>query len=250
MASHFSICAWKIPLMVWKGKTYDIGRWPPRSGDLQYATEEEQRAINNGFRKNKAAGSKWKWCSAVDVSGSESKVWWSKEQYCTGIWNVRSMNQVFWMCSTQETAKVNILGISELKWMGMGEFNTDDHYTYHSVRQESLRRNTVALIVNKRVWNTVLGCNLNNLDSFPRQTIQHHSNSSLFPNHQCWRSWCWPDLGRSTRPFRTSTKKRCVFHQRGIECKRRKWRDTWSNRQLRPWNIKWSRAKAKRVWSR
>ena len=73
-ANHFSICAWKIPLMVWKGKRYYIGRWPPRSRDLQYATEEEQRAINNSLRKNKAAGSKWKWCSAVDVSSVESSL--------------------------------------------------------------------------------------------------------------------------------------------------------------------------------
>ena len=56
---------------------------------------------------------------------------------------------------------VNILGISELKWTGMGEFNSDDHYIYYC-GQESLRRNGVALIVNKRVRNAVLGCNLKN----------------------------------------------------------------------------------------
>ena len=56
---------------------------------------------------------------------------------------------------------INILGISELKWTGMGEFNSDDHYIYHC-RQESLRRNGVAIIVNKRVQNAVLGCNLKN----------------------------------------------------------------------------------------
>ena len=62
-----------------------------------------------------------------------------------------------------EMARVNIeiLGISELKWTGMGEFNSDDHYIYYCV-QESLRRNGVALIVNKRVQNAVLGCNLKN----------------------------------------------------------------------------------------
>ena len=54
---------------------------------------------------------------------------------------------------------VNILGISELKWTGMGEFNSDDHYIYYC-RQESLRRNGVAIMVNKRVRNAVLGCNL------------------------------------------------------------------------------------------
>ena len=56
---------------------------------------------------------------------------------------------------------INILGISELKWTGMGEFNSDDHYIYYC-RQESLRRNEVAIMVNKRVCNAVLGCNLKN----------------------------------------------------------------------------------------
>ena len=63
----------------------------------------------------------------------------------------------------QEMARVNIniLGISELKWTGMGEFNSDGHYIYYC-GQESLRRNAVAIIVNKRVQNAVLGCNLKN----------------------------------------------------------------------------------------
>ena len=56
---------------------------------------------------------------------------------------------------------IDILGISELKWTGMGEFNSDGHYIYYC-RQESLRRNGVALIVNKRVRNAVLGCSLKN----------------------------------------------------------------------------------------
>ena len=56
---------------------------------------------------------------------------------------------------------INILGISKLRWTGMGEFNSDDHYIYYC-RQESLRRNGVAIMVNKRVQNAVLGCNLKN----------------------------------------------------------------------------------------
>ena len=56
---------------------------------------------------------------------------------------------------------INIPGIRELKWTGMGEFNSDDHYIYYC-RQESLRRNVVAIMVNKRVQNAVLGCNLKN----------------------------------------------------------------------------------------
>ena len=73
------------------------------------------------------------------------------------------MNQGKLEVVKQEMARVNvdILGISELKWTGMGEFNSDDHYIYYC-RQESLRRNGVAIIVNKRVQNTVLGCNLKN----------------------------------------------------------------------------------------
>ena len=69
-----------------------------------------------------------------------------------GTWNVRSMNQGKLEVVKQEMASVNIniLGISELKWTGMGEFNSDDHYLYFS-GQESLRRNGVAIIVNKRV---------------------------------------------------------------------------------------------------
>ena len=55
----------------------------------------------------------------------------------------------------------DILGISELKWTGMGEFNSDDHYIYYC-RQDSLRRNGIAIILNKRVWNAVLGCSLKN----------------------------------------------------------------------------------------
>ena len=73
------------------------------------------------------------------------------------------MNQGKLEVVKQEMARVNtdILGISELKWTGMGEFNSDDHYIYYC-GQESLRRNGVAIMVNKRVWNAVLGCNLKN----------------------------------------------------------------------------------------
>ena len=73
------------------------------------------------------------------------------------------MNQGKLEVVKQEMARVNIniLGISELKWTGMGEFNSDDHYIYYC-GQGSLRRNGVAIIVNKRVGNAVLGCNLKN----------------------------------------------------------------------------------------
>ena len=82
------------------------------------------------------------------------------------------------------------------------------------------------------------------------QTIQYHSNPSLCPNQKCWRNWNWTVLWRHTRPFRTNTQKRCSFHYRGLECKSRKSRNTWSNRQIWPWSMEWSRAKANRVLPR
>ena len=96
------------------------------------------------------------------------------------------MNQGKLEVVKQQMARVNvgILGTSELKWTGMGEFHSDDHYIYYC-GQESLRRNGVAIKVNKRVRNAVLGCNLQNnrmICSSPRQTIQYHGNPSLCPN--------------------------------------------------------------------
>ena len=86
----------------------------------------------------------------MNVTGDGSKVRCCKEQYCIGTWNVRPMNQGKLEVVKQKTAKVNIdiLGISELKWTGMGEFNSDDHNIYYC-GQESLRKNGVALTVNK-----------------------------------------------------------------------------------------------------
>ena len=79
------------------------------------------------------------------------KVQCCKEQYCIGTWNVRSMNQSKLELVKQEIrVNIDILGISKLKWTGMGELNSDDHYIYYC-GQESLRRNGVAIMVNKRV---------------------------------------------------------------------------------------------------
>ena len=85
------------------------------------------------------------------------------------------MNQGKLEVVKQEMARVNIdiLGISKLKWSGMGEFNSDDHYIYYC-GQESLRRNRVAIKLNKRVRNAVLGCNLKN-DSMI--SVHFHSKS-------------------------------------------------------------------------
>ena len=96
------------------------------------------------------------------------------------------MNQGKLEVVKQEMARVNvdILGISKLKWTGMGEFNSDDHYIYYC-GQESLRRNGVAIMVNKSpkcsTWMQSQK-QQNDLCSFLRQTIQYHSNPSLCPN--------------------------------------------------------------------
>ena len=113
--------------------------------------------------KNEETEPKQKQHPVVDATDDRSKVRCCKEQYCIGTWNVRSMNQGKLEVVKQEMARVNIniLRISELKWTGMGEFNSDDHYIYYC-GQKSLRRNGVAIMVNKRVWNAVLGCNLKN----------------------------------------------------------------------------------------
>ena len=97
----------------------------------------------NGWSQNKPV---------VGVTGDRRKVRCCKEQYCLGTWNVRFMNQGKLEVVKQEMARVNvdILGISKLKWTGMGEFNSNIHYIY-CCGQESLRRNGVAIMVNKRV---------------------------------------------------------------------------------------------------
>ena len=88
----------------------------------------------------------------MDVTGDGSKARCCKEQYCIGTWDVRSMNQGKLEVVKQDMARgnMNILVISELKWTEMGEFNSDEKYIYYC-GQEYLRKNGVALVVNKRV---------------------------------------------------------------------------------------------------
>ena len=121
----------------------------PRAVGAQYATGDQWR---NNSRKNEGMEPKQKQHPNVDGIDDRSKVQCCKEQYCIGIWNVKSMNQGKLEVVEQEMARVNtnILGISKLRWTGMGAFNSDDRYIYHC-GQESLRRNGVAIIVNKRV---------------------------------------------------------------------------------------------------
>ena len=112
------------------------------------------------------------------------------------------MNQGKLKVVKQEMARVNvdILGISELKWTGMGEFNSDDHYIYYC-GQESLRRNGVAIMVNKRVRNAVLGCNLKNDrmisvrfqgKPFNITVIQAYAPNSSAEEAEV--EWCYEDL--------------------------------------------------------
>ena len=148
------------------------------------------------------------------------------------------MNQGKLEVVKQEMARVNvdILGIGELKWTGMGEFNSDDHYIYYC-GQESLRRNGVAIMVNKRVQNAVLGCNLKNDrmisvclqgKPFKLTVIQVYAPTSNAEETKLNSSM------KTYKPSRTNTPKRCPFHYRGLECKSRKSRNTWSNRQIWP----------------
>ena len=115
----------------------------------QHATGDQWR---NNYRKNEGMEPKEKQYPVVDVTGDGSKVRCCKQKYCIGTWNVRSLYQGNLDVVKQEMARVNIyiFGISELKWTGMGEFNSDNHYIYYC-GQESLRRNGVAIMVNKRV---------------------------------------------------------------------------------------------------
>ena len=150
------------------------------------------------------------------------------------------MNQGKLEVVKQEMARVNvnILGISKLKWNGMGAFNSDDRYIYYC-GQESLRRNGVTIIVNKRVQNAVLGCNLKNNrrisvcfqgKSFNITVIQVYVLTSNTEEAEIEQSY--EDLQVL---LELTLKNDVLFHYRRLECKSRKSRNTWSNRQIWPW---------------
>ena len=90
----------------------------------------------------------------------------------------------------------------------------------------------------------------NDLCSFPRQTIQYHGNPSLCPTSNAEEAEVERFYEDLQDGLELTPKKRCPFHYRGLECKSRKSRATWSNRQIWPWSMEWSRAKANRVLSR
>ena len=122
----------------------------------------------------------------------------------------------------------------------MGEFNSADHYIYNC-GQESLRRNGLAIMVKKSVQNAVLGCSLKNDrmisvrfqgKPFNITVIQVYAPTSNAEEAEVERFYeDLQDLLELTPP------KRCPFHYRGMECKSRKSRNTWSNRQIWPWNM-------------
>ena len=150
MANHFSILASENSMNSMKSqKERTLKDELPRSVSAQYATGDQLR---NNSRKNEETEPKQKQHTVGDVTGDRSEGRCCKEQYCKGTWKVRSMNQGKLEMVKQEMARLNIdiLGTSKLKWNGMGGFNSDDHYIYYC-GQESLRRNGVAIILNKRV---------------------------------------------------------------------------------------------------
>ena len=127
------------------------------------------------------------------------------------------------------TVNIDILGISELKWTGTGEFNSDDHYIY-CCGQEYLRRNGVAIMVNKRVQNAVLGCNLKN----NRKTSVHFQgkpfNITVIQVYAPTSNAEEAEVGQFNEDLQDllelAPKKGCPFQYRGLECKCRKSRNT------------------------
>ena len=147
------------------------------------------------------------------------------------------MNQGKFEVVKQEMTRVNvdILGISKLKWTGMGEFNSDDHYIYYC-RQESLRRNGVAIMVNKRVRNALLGCNLKNdrmisvcFQGKPLNITVIQVYAPTNNTEEAEVEWFYEDLQDLLELIPKKD-------YRGLECKSRESRNTWSNRQIWPWN--------------
>ena len=150
------------------------------------------------------------------------------------------MNQGKLKVIKQEMVRVNvnILGISKLKWTGMGEFNSNEHSIYYC-GQESLIRNGVAIIVNKRVRIAVHVCKIKN-----ERMISVHFQGKPF-NITVIRVYALTSNAEEAeverfhedlRPSRINTPKRCSFHYRGWECKSRKSRNTWSSRQIWSWS--------------
>ena len=144
------------------------------------------------------------------------------------------------------SVKLNVLGI-------MGEFNSDDHYIYYC-GQESLRRNGVAIIVNKRVRNAVLGWNFKSDIMISVHFQGKPFNITVFQVYalttNAEEAEAEPFYEDIQDLLELTPPKRCPFLYRGLECKSRKSRSTWNNRQIWPWSTEWSRAKVNRVLPR
>ena len=157
----------------------------------------------------------------LDASGGDNKV------RCIGTWNVRAMNQGKLDAVKQEIARVNIniLGISELKWNGMGKFNSEDNFIYYC-GQESLRRNGIAFIVNKRVEMQYLGAISKTIELsqfiFNITVIQVYAPTTNVKDAEV--EWFFGDQ-QDLLELTPKKKKKCPFHHRGLECKSGKSRD-------------------------
>ena len=167
MENRFNILAMRTPWRVWKSKK----TWPwkmnsPSSVGAQYATREEWR---NNSRKNEEIEPKWKQCPVVDVTSGESR-----EHCCAGTWNVRSIPflsfivpifawnvPLIFLIFLRRSLVFPIILFSSVSLHCSLKEASDDHHI-NSCGQESLRRNGVALIVNNRVQNAVLGCSPKN----------------------------------------------------------------------------------------
>ena len=151
------------------------------------------------------------------------------------------MNQGKLVVVKQELARVNmdILGISELRWTGIGEFNLDDHCIYYC-GQESLKRNGIAIIANKRVQNAVLGCNLKNDRMISVRFQGKPFNITVIPVYAPTSNTEEAEVERFYEDLQDllelTPKKDVLFITRGLECKSRKSGNTWSNRQIWPWS--------------
>ena len=153
------------------------------------------------------------------------------------------MNQGKLEVVKEEMARVNIdiIGIGELKWTGKGEFNSNDHYIYYW-GQESLRRNGVAIIVNKSLkcstWmqsqkrqnDRMISVHFQG-ETFNIAVIQVYAPASNAEEPEVKEFY--EDL---QDVLELTPQKRCPFHYRGLECKSRKSRNTWGNRKIWPWN--------------
>ena len=177
MAPHSSTLAWKIPWTEEPGRLQSMGSL--RVGH-DWATLLSLFTFTHWRRK---------WQPTPVFLPGESQGWGSLVGF--HLWGHTESDTLQWLSSSssrQKMARVNIdiSEISELKWTAKGEFNSDDHYIYYC-GHGTLIWNRIVLIVNKRVWNAILGCSLKNdrmiSCSLPRQTIQYHSNPSLCPHH-------------------------------------------------------------------